>query len=189
MLLPTHEFLGLQEQFLGSTGFSTGIAEFNLFGSTVPSNIAVGDASPYTLGTRIRVDSDCTLARLRFYRAAQDTTTVSRTLQIWSTAGVLLTTATTTEIVSTAGWVEAVPALLLPLTSGTEYIVSYNKPLNEAYPAVNNFFATDYVSGFMVAPANVPVTKHNGLYFDAVDTFPVANFAATSYFADMVVTL
>ena len=80
-----------------------------------------------------------------------------------------------------SGWQTAVLSTPVRLTVGSTYVVSYNAPAGK-YSYTSNFFAKDWTSGVLVAPA-----AKNGLFRYGTGTaVPNRTSSGTNYFVDVV---
>ncbi len=147
-----------------------------VWGAAIPGGTATGDVM---LGMSFGVTADTYLTEMHFFRTDYETPT-SHTLSLWSTAGVLLTSATTSGETG-VGWVAAglaTPYLLsstetyivsvyvsdeygnedsvLPRTSGViEAIASYRSGAEDASPYPSNPGLFNYGLDISVSPAGV----------------------------------
>lgn len=149
-----------------------------LFESTaVPSVVDAGDASAIELGVSFHPTLDGMITGVRFYKSTLNSGT--HTGSLWSATGTRLATGTFSSE-STTGWQTLTFAQPVAVTSGTAYVVSYFTP-NGHYSAAQNFFATPYDNGPLVATAT------NGLYrYGSTSGFPQDSYNATNYWVDPI---
>jgi Domain of unknown function (DUF4082) len=142
----------------------------SLFPTGTPSLSLLGH---YELGVRFFSDIDGTMVGVRFYKPTTDTINI-HTVNLWSTAGAKLGSATTTTE-TPSGWQSATFSTPIAIYATRQYIASYGE--TAAYSLTRNFFTSQINSAPLHAPAgtgNAP----NGSYSNSVGTFP--NFASAN---------
>lgn len=145
--------------------------------SQTPSIAADSDPGSVELGVKFIASSEGQITGLRYYKSAQDTGTHIGSL--WSSTGVLLTSATFTNE-STSGWQTVNFSQPITITAGVTYVASYHS--NGFYAATPNFFTSNYSNGALTAP-----TGGNGVYaYGTGSLFPTASYNATNYWVDVL---
>lgn len=92
-----------------------------------PTSTQVGGG--YEIGIHFNSSSAGNVSGLAFYKAAADTTTLSRTLSLWSGAGALLTSVTTSaEPTGTDQWLVGALASPYAIQAVQDYVVSFGSP-------------------------------------------------------------
>jgi hypothetical protein len=134
------------------------------------------------VGTRFRASVDGTISAMRFYKGAGNTGT--HIGQLWTTSGTLLGEATYTNE-TTFGWQQVSLPAPVPITAGTDYIVSYFSS-DGFYAVSNNFFVNSVVNGPLTSPADANGAS-NGVYkYSTVPDFPDQTFNRQNYFVDVI---
>jgi hypothetical protein len=150
-----------------------------------PSVASADDTSSVNLGVNFTTDVDGWVAGIRFYKGAGNTGV--HVGSIWSSAGTLLGRVTFTNE-SASGWQEADFSSPIPVTAGTDYVVSYFAR-NGGYAYTSAAFAD---AGVDSPPLHVPqssVSSGNGVYgYSGSSTFPASSYNATNYWVDVVFT-
>jgi len=99
---------------------------------TIATTNGTGHSGNRTYGIRFQMVDTGTITGLRFYRGVGDFTT-GRALHLWSDAGTILGTASTSGEVDAAGWLTVTLGTPVAVTAGTYYVASYNVPNSAAY--------------------------------------------------------
>jgi len=158
------------------------IAGASLFSATdVPANLSVHEPVPVELGMKFSADVAGTITGIRFYKAANENG--AHTASLWTTSGQLLAQASFSNETA-SGWQTAALTQPVQIAANTQYVVSYGS--NGDYVATGDFFATDFTSGHLRAPADAPGSG-NGLYaYGAAGTFPNETWGKSNYYVDVL---
>ncbi|WP_110182152.1 DUF4082 domain-containing protein [Nocardioides solisilvae] len=160
------------------TRSASAAVEQTLFTTQVPATAAIAEASPVELGTAFVPARDGRVTGVRFFKGTGNTGTHRGSL--WSADGQRLAQVTFAGE-SENGWQKAYFDTPVPVTKGTQYVVSYFAPRGH-YAVTSGFFSTELVSGDLRAPAGA-----NGRYLYGSDGgFPQYSWSSTSYFVDPV---
>ena len=134
------------------------------------------DGSPLELGVRFYSDVDGALSGLRFYKA--DSAAMTYTINLWSSSGSRLATATVTSPSGT-GWREVAFSSPVSIRAGTTYVASYHTSRG-SYPMTPNYFRSRFDSGPLHVPAN------GGVYnYSSRSAFPNQTFGSSNYWVDL----
>ena len=143
----------------------------------------VNDGQAIELGMRFRTTVPGEVTALRFYKAPSASGTM--TASLWTEGGTLLASGSIDAVADTGGWREVPLDTPVPLTVGTNYVVSYFSPSPGWFVMSQpGAFATDLVVGPLVAPADTEAAP-NGVYKYG-GGFPNAA-SYRSYYLDVVV--
>jgi hypothetical protein len=151
---------------------------YNLFTTQVPTAPAFYNDYPNgVLGTRFHSDAAGRITALRYY--AQPGDNDETTLILWDYA-------TKTELASvsgipsgTEGWFQLSLPSPVAITTGTEYVVTYNAGPNGNYIGWAQFFDAPLVNGPLTAPVGAGIFGDSG--------FPTMGpYGNSSYLADVV---
>jgi hypothetical protein len=161
--------------------FTTGVDDIgttSLFADVTPTTAAADDSSAIELGTRFVASQDGTVTAVKFYKGTGNTGTHVGSL--WTAGGTRLGQVTFTNE-SATGWQAATFATPIPVTAGTEYVVSYYAPVGR-YSASPGYFVSARTVGPLTAPAGA-----NGVYrYGSGGGFPTGSYNSTNYFVDVV---
>lgn len=158
--------------------------QVTLFGRRVPASTAEADDKAVELGVRFTSSSDGQIRGVRFYKGAGNTGV--HVGHLWSSSGRQLASVTFQNETS-SGWQRALLAAPVPLTKGTQYIVSYFAPSGHYAADVGYFATTGHTSGPLYAPRDGE-GGGNGLYaYGASGGFPSSTWQSTSYGVDVIV--
>ncbi|MGF1664207.1 MAG: DUF4082 domain-containing protein [Kineosporiaceae bacterium] len=162
--------------FVTSYGSLTGTCPCGLFADVVPPGgvPAQNDASPVELGVRFTPTEDGTVDGVRFLKVPG--VSGSHVGTLWSAGGQRLAEATFAGE-TTTGWQLVRFATPVPVTAGTEYVVSYRSP-GGVYPATPNGFGG---SGIDRPPLRA--AADSGMYTYAAGAFP-GNRSTANYWVD-----
>lgn len=152
--------------------------------ASVPAQIVTDDSTDYELGVRFTCDEAGIVTALRYYRGPADASdTDTRTLRLWSAAGVQLASVVVTSGPGEVGWRVGALATPYTLTAGQTYVVSYGTTQNYAF--TGSFFTSTWTgpNGHLTAPG----TNNGVIYVGATGNFPTQTFSAANYWADVVV--
>jgi hypothetical protein len=152
--------------------------------SVTPTNVDSGDANSVELGTMFTSDVDGAVTGVRFYKStANDGTHIG---SLWATDGTLLAQVTFTNETD-SGWQQASFSAPVPITAGTQYVISYHAP-DGHYSDDGAYFAN---SGYDAAPLHAPggSGSNNGLFaYSPTPVYPDGSFNSTNYWVSPVVT-
>jgi len=151
--------------------------------TAAPTSIDSGDTTPVELGVKFRADSQGYIVGLRFYKATTNTGT--HLAHLWSSAGVLLGSATFSGE-SGQGWQQVTFSNPILISANTTYIASYFAPAGH-YSANTNYFATLGVDNPPLHALANGVDGANGVYlYTSSGGFPTNSYASTNYWVDVV---
>ena len=150
--------------------------------STLPGTADFPDARALELGFKFRAALDGWVTGVRFYKGVGNTGTHVGSL--WTSAGVLLSSATFTGETAT-GWQEVTFGAPVAITAATTYVASYH---------TNTGHYAEDVGYFQSAVDNPPLRAltngedgPNGLYaLSATSTFPGSTYESSNYWVDVV---
>jgi hypothetical protein len=155
--------------------------------STTPALIDSNDATPIEVGVKFRTDSPGLVTSVRFYKA---TTNVGTHIgHLWTSAGVLLGTATFTNETA-SGWQQVNFSTPIQVSANTTYIASYYAPSGH-YSADTNYFATTGADNPPLHALTNGVDGSNGVYLYTSSqggAFPTNTYSATNYWVDVLYT-
>ncbi|TAI60072.1 hypothetical protein CWO89_42725, partial [Bradyrhizobium sp. Leo170] len=139
-----------------------GAAPVSLFSaSSTPALTDLNDGSQIEVGMKFTSSVAGQITALRFYRSASDTGI--NTLDLWSSTGTRLATATFTNT-SASGWQTVMLPSAVSIDANTTYVASYHT--TGAYVATNNYFTTAITNG--------PLTALSSLAAGAMVSTPMA---------------
>ena len=164
-----------------------GTAPVSLFSaSNIPAQTNLNDGSQIEVGMKFTSSAAGQITALKFYRSAGDTGT--DVLNLWTTSGTRLATATFTNT-SASGWQTVSLPSAVSIAANTTYVASYHT--TGAYVATNNYFTSAVTNGALTAPSTT-TAGGNGVYsYGGTSTtgiFPTNTFGAANYWADVVFT-
>ena len=159
-----------------------GVCPCNIWGTAAaPTLPDGGDTTAVEIGVKFTSDLTGYITGIRFYKSALNTGTHIGNL--WTTAGVLLATATFTGE-SATGWQQVNFSSPVPITANTTYVASYFAP-NGHNSADGGFFAAAVDNPPLHALANS--ASPDGVYINsAVSAFPTSSSNSTNYWVDVV---
>ena len=132
---------------------------------------------------KFRSDQDGYITGVRFYKASANTGTHIGNL--WTTAGVLLATATFTGE-SPSGWQQVNFSNPVPITANTTYIASYFAPGGH-YSDDSGYFTNAGVNSPPLHALQNNVDGQNGVFtYGATSSFPASSFNSANYWVDVV---
>jgi VCBS repeat-containing protein len=149
--------------------------------SATPAQIAT-DTAAVELGFKFRSDVSGTITGMRFYKASANTGT--HVANLWTTAGVLLATATFTGETA-SGWQTVSFATPVAITANTTYVASYHTNVGR-YGANHPFFASAGVNSSMLHALQNGVDGSNGVYIYGASAFPSQTFDTANYWVDVI---
>jgi hypothetical protein len=133
----------------------------------VPATVTCQDSKPVELGVKFQTSTAGTVTAFRFYKGPNNTGT--HVGHLWTSAGVLLATATFTSETA-SGWQKVNLSSPVSLNLNQTYIVSYST--NGHYSANTDYFAVSKSSGPLAALASRAIGG-NGVYgYGSAGTFP-----------------
>ena len=143
----------------------------------------VKDDQAIELGLRFRTTVPGNVTALRFYKAPSASGTM--TASLWTEDGTLLASSSIDAVADAGGWLEIPLPTPVPLTVGTNYVVSYFSPSPGWFViSPENAFAADLVVGPLVALAHTTGAP-NGVYRYG-GGFPSLG-GSRNYYVDVVV--
>jgi methionine-rich copper-binding protein CopC len=163
-----------------------GLCPCTVFGGTVPGTAAVpDDAASAELGVRIRSDVDGWITGTRFYKGTGNTGTHTGT--VWSATGQKLATGTFTQETA-SGWQQMSFSSPVPVTAGTDYVVSYHAPAGH-YAADSGYFAAGGHDNVPLHALQDAAGAADGVYaYGSGTVFPQSSYRSTNYWVDAVFT-
>jgi hypothetical protein len=151
--------------------------------SAVPTVVDNGPDSPVELGVKFTSDLNGTITGLRFYRSSANTGTHIGNL--WSSTGVLLTTATFTNETA-SGWQQVSFSPPVSITANTVYVASYYTSHSHFSVDLNAFTSAGVDNPPLHALEN-GVNGGNGVYmYGTNSSFPGKTYNAANYWVDVV---
>ena len=146
-----------------------------------PAATSLADPTDYELGVRFTAAEDGSITHLTYYRGAGDANdTDTRTLNLWTEAGVNLGSVTVTSVPGQTGWQTAALPSPIAVQAGQVYVASYGTQQNYAY--TSGYFADDHTGDDQVltAPAGNGVFSAGG-----TGGFPTQSYNDTNYWVDV----
>jgi hypothetical protein len=151
--------------------------------SATPEVIDSGPGGAVELGVKFRADSNGVIAGIRFYKSSANTGT--HVGNLWSSAGVLLATATFTNETS-SGWQQVNFSSPVAITANTVYVASYFTTVSH-FSVDSNAFATAGVDNALLHALASGVSGGNGVYlYSSTSGFPNNTYEASNYWVDVV---
>lgn len=146
--------------------------------SAVPASPSANDATAIEVGVRVQPTANGAISGVRFYKGPGNTG--AHVGHVWNATGsqVLGTVAFAAE--TATGWQQAMFSTPVPVTAGTQYVVSCFAP-NGNYAVTPNGFAGAVANGPLVAPAG-----QNGVYRYGSGGFPNSSYGASNYWVDAI---
>jgi len=147
-----------------------------------PSDRDIYDASQISLGVKFRASQNGTISAIRFYKANSDN--LANTVQLWSSAGALLGSATSTGTPA-PGWTEVSFAAPISITANTTYTASYHSE-SGYYTGTEFGFNSAVVNGPLTGIATTHPDGPNGVYlYTNTPARPTQTYHATNYWVDV----
>ena len=141
------------------------------------------DTNPVELGVKFETSTAGQILGILFYKGPDNTGT--HTVNLWTSTGTLLATATS-AMETASGWQTVNFVAPVTLTADTIYVASYHT--DGFYSADSNYFATSVVSGVLTAPSSAG-SGGNGVYvYGTGSSCPTNTFNATNYWVDVIFT-
>jgi hypothetical protein len=166
------------------TPITAGVAgPSSAFGDLEPRTADTGDPSGVELGLRFSPTVDGAISGVRFYRSAANTGPHTGTL--WSLDGTALATASFPASTGT-GWQQTEFAEPVPVTAGTDYVVSYSAPAGR-YAADPYYYAYRGVDGPPLSVAGGYGVPGAGVY-GGVGSYPSSSYQNANYYVDALFT-
>jgi len=159
-----------------------GVCPCTIWGANgTPTTPDAGDSKSVEVGVKFTSDLNGYITGIRFYKSAANTGTHIGNL--WTTAGVLLATATFTGE-SASGWQQVNFSSPVPITANTTYVASYFAPSGH-YSGDGAYFATGLDNPPLHALSNS--ASPDGVFtYGSVSSFPQTSFNSTNYWVDVV---
>ncbi len=149
--------------------------------SNTPSQPVYNDGQALEIGVKFEADTDGYLTGLRFYKGAANTGL--HVGNLWSRAGVLLSTATFVNETA-SGWQEVHFATPVAIQAGTTYVASCYSSAGY-YSADGGAFGTEEYNPPLRALADGE-DGGNGVYKYGASGFPSQSWNASNYWVDVV---
>ena len=150
--------------------------------NATPVTASSADTFAVELGVKFRSDVNGYITGVRFYKGTGNNGVHIGNL--WTTAGLLLATATFTNE-STTGWQQVTFASPVPITAGTTYIASYFAPQGR-YSFDTNYFSNLGVDNAPLHALPNSVAGGNGIFiYSSTSAFPTSTYSATNYWVDV----
>jgi hypothetical protein len=154
---------------------------YSLFSTdTVPGIVTVSDSASVELGVKFSAATAGNIIGMRFYKGPQNTGT--HTAELWGSSGNLIASGIFANETG-SGWQTVIFPNPVAIAANTTYVASYHS--NGYYSADGNFFATDYTSGPLTAPASAG-GGGDGVYLYGSSGFPSNTFNANNYWVDIL---
>jgi hypothetical protein len=151
--------------------------------STVPTIADSGPDSPVELGVTFHADTSGFITGIRFYKSSGNTGT--HVGNLWSSAGVLLATATFSGE-SASGWQQVNFSTPVAITANTNYVASYHTNLGH-YSEDDNFFAASGVDNSPLHAIANGSAGMNGRYaYGSTSSFPNSTYLSANYWVEVV---
>jgi hypothetical protein len=168
----------------GSNSTFTTAGVYTLWPSTAaPGFVDAGPDGAVELGVKFRSDVAGTIAGIRFYKAAANTG--AHVGNLWTSAGVLLATATFTGETA-SGWQQVNFSTPVSIASNTVYVASYHVNGGH-YSADGSFFSSQGVDNPPLHALASGLSGGNGVYhYGAGSAFPNLTYDAENYWVDVV---
>lgn len=128
--------------------------------SDIPSILAQNDGNSIELGVKFIAAMDGYIKGIRFYKGLGNTGSHSGSL--WTTDGILLTTALFSSETST-GWQEVLFSSPIAISANTTYIASYHTNVGY-YSKSTNYFSVTHSNGSLMEALSANVVGGNGVY-------------------------
>lgn len=160
-----------------TTAAALGSGTFSLWSdSTTPAWVDNPDPRSIELGLRFESTSGGDITGIRFYQSSANTG--SHTINLWSSAGTLLATATSSST-SGPGWVEISFSSPVYIRANTVYVASY-------FTSVGNY--SDNIGFFNSGSVSAgPLTALGGVYnYGSTSAFPSEVYEGSNYWVDVV---
>ncbi|HEX3996988.1 MAG TPA: DUF4082 domain-containing protein [Pirellulales bacterium] len=148
-------------------------------GTTAPAWVDNPDPRSVELGLEFKSSSSGEITGISFYQSSGNTG--SHTVNLWTSAGTLLATATSTSTTG-PGWVTIDFAQPVYIQANTTYVASY-------FTAVGNY--SDNIGFFSSGSfTNGPLTAVAGVYnYGSQSAFPTEVYNGSNYWVDVVMTV
>jgi ligand-binding SRPBCC domain-containing protein len=162
-----------------------GSAPVSLFSAaSTPAQTNINDGSQLQLGMKFTSSVAGQITALKFYRSPGDTGL--NTVDLWTSTGTRLATATFTNT-SATGWQTVALPSAVSIAANTTYVASYHT--TGTYAATNSYFTTAVTNGPLTAPSTT-TAGGNGVYsYGGTSTsgiFPTSTYNAANYWVDVV---
>jgi methionine-rich copper-binding protein CopC len=147
--------------------------------STTPEWIDNPDPRSVELGVEFQSTSGGEITGISFYQSAENTG--SHTVNLWSSAGTLLATATSSST-SGPGWVTIDFAQPVYIEANTTYVASYFTSVGNYSDNIGYFTGGSHTNG--------PLTAIAGVYnYGSQSAFPTEVYNGSNYWVDVVLTV
>jgi hypothetical protein len=150
--------------------------------ATVPGEASTPvDSSAVELGVKFRATEGGYITGVRFYKGSANTGV--HVGNLWTSAGVLLATATFTSETAT-GWQEVSFASPVQITANTTYVASYHTNVGH-YAFDRDYFATSGVANAPLQALADGEDGANGVYKYGAGGFPTDTYFGSNYWVDV----
>lgn len=158
---------------------------YSLFSaSATPADTGLNDGQQLGLGVKFQSTVAGQVTGIKFYRSVGDTG--QNVVDLWSTTGTRLATATFTNTGAT-GWQTANLATPYTIAANTTYVASYHT--TGTYVATDGFFGSSITGGPLTALSSA-AAGGNGVYAyggsATLGVFPNSTYDSSNYWADVV---
>jgi Domain of unknown function (DUF4082)/Bacterial Ig domain len=151
--------------------------------TTTPAIVDVGPDAPIELGVTFKADSNGYITGIRFYKSARNTGT--HTAHLWTSAGVLLASATFSGE-SSSGWQQVNFSRPVAITANAVYVASYHTSVGHE-SVTRYFFASSGVNRTPLhALANVNGSPDGPYSYSSGRSFPKNTDRSSNYWVDVV---
>ena len=148
-------------------------------GSATPEWIDNPDPRSVELGVEFKSTSGGDITGISFYQSAANTG--SHTVNLWSSAGTLLATATSSSTTG-PGWVTIDFAQPVYIEANTTYVASYFTSVGNYSDNIGYFSSGSFTNG--------PLTAIAGIYnYGSQSAFPTEVYNGSNYWVDVVLTV
>lgn len=160
----------------------TSTGPYSVFGAQAPVSADAGDPTSVELGLRVTPSQNGFITGVRFFKAAANTGV--HTGSLWSSTGTRLATVTF-GAESASGWQSATFSSAVPVTAGTDYVISYSAP-NGHYAATQYYWAYRGITAAPLTVAGGFGATPAGVYNTNAGAFPQDDYRQGNYFVDAI---
>lgn len=176
---------------VSGTAFNTGVKASSSSSSSIwgdagtPATASAADTKATEVGVKFRASIAGQITGIRFYKGPANTGT--HTGSLWSSAGVLLASATFTNETAT-GWQEVKFTTPVSIEANTTYIASYFAPAG-GYAHTGSFFTNAGVTNGPLKALRDGEDGANGVYrYSTGGVVPTDTYQGGNYWVDVVFT-
>jgi LmbE family N-acetylglucosaminyl deacetylase len=150
---------------------------------TLPTTADNGATIPIELGMRFQADSDGFIIAIQFYKGTLNAG--PHTVNLWTSGGQLLSTATSTAETSSGWQLVSLPSPV-HITANTPYVASYHSSTGDfAVDPLWFAFGTPSDNAPLHAPGDTPSTPNGVFANGTTSTFPNTSSNASNYWVDI----